>query len=170
MTVLTFSSAVTCLSLSLTASFLLVGTASGDISIHSLPSHQHVRTLSSHGGAITHLSTLTYPPDLVGKPFRAEDWAIMDIKNLERMRASRTAQDSQEVSIILRPSKVSDRLLSLRGGVVASSPSARPVENGTQDDTAALHNEIKRLRTALDKAVKTNEKMWNGIVDLKMGS
>lgn len=94
----------------------------------------------------------------------------MDIKNLERMRASRTAQDSQEVSIILRPSKVSDRLLSLRGGVVASSPSARPVENGTQDDTAALHNEIKRLRTALDKAVKTNEKMWNGIVDLKMGS
>lgn len=107
------------------------------------------------------------PPDLVGKPFRNDEWAIMDIRNLERMRASRTAQDSQEVNILLRPSRIGDRLLARR-----APPSVRAAasDNSGSEDTAALHDEIKRLKSSLETAVKTNEKMWNGIVDLKMSS
>lgn len=48
-----------------------------------------------------------------------------------------------------------------------------PTRRGTTSDgaeVAALQDEIRRLKGALDKAVKINEKMWSGVVDLKLSS
>lgn len=161
---------VTCLSLSLSATHLLVGTSSGDIHLHSLPSHQHIRTISTHRGAISHLSTLPSPPDLVGKPVRADDWAVMDVRNLERMRTSRGAKDAQEVGVLLRPTSRTDLLNTLRASPSRNSSGgvARPGHSAQTADVAALQDEIRRLKGALDKAVKINEKMWSGVVDVKL--
>lgn len=157
------------MTLSSSASQLVVGTRAGDIHIHSLPSHQHLRTLTVHAGPISHVSTMSMPPDLVGRPFRNDEWAVMDIKNLERMRAGRSARDAQEVSILLRPAGF-ERVDALRKAPSAGGIVSTPRDKEEVADTAALHEEIKRLKTALGKAVKLNEKMWNGVVDLKLGS
>lgn len=162
---------VTCLTLSMSATHLLVGTTAGDIHLHSLPSHQHIRTISTHRGAITHLSTMPSPPDLVGKPHRPEDWAVMDVRNLERMRTSRGAKDGQEVGVLLRPNNRTQLLSSLRATPSRSSGDAVVKPTSSSDaDVATLQDEIRRLKGALDKAVKINEKMWSGVVDLKLGA
>ncbi|RSH78915.1 uncharacterized protein EHS24_001838 [Apiotrichum porosum] len=113
------------------------------------------------------------PADLVGRPFRSEDWTVMDIKNLERMRIGRAAKDVQEVGVILRPSGQSRLLTKLRN-TVGTQTLVADATGHTQAadhvDTAALQDEVKRLRVALDKAVKINEKMWNGVVDLKLAA
>lgn len=58
---------ITSLTLSLTSSFLLAGTSTGQIHIHDIPSHQLLRTISSHKGfSITYLTTMLKPPDLIG--------------------------------------------------------------------------------------------------------
>lgn len=97
----------------------------------------------------------------------------MDIKNLERMRIGRAAKDVQEVGVILRPSGQSRLLTKLRN-TVGTQTLVADATGHTQAadhvDTAALQDEVKRLRVALDKAVKINEKMWNGVVDLKLAA
>lgn len=58
---------ITCLTISLTSSLLLVGTSTGNINIFDIPSHQLIRTISTHKGfSITHLATMLKPPDLIG--------------------------------------------------------------------------------------------------------
>ena len=64
---LIFSQPVTTLCISLTSSLLLAGTSAGLINIYDIPSHQPLRTISTHKGfSITHLATMLKPPDLVG--------------------------------------------------------------------------------------------------------
>ncbi|KAF5355330.1 hypothetical protein D9758_006052 [Tetrapyrgos nigripes] len=58
---------ITSLTISLTSSLLVVGTSSGLIQIYDIPTHQLLRTISSHRGfSVTHLSTMLKPIDLVG--------------------------------------------------------------------------------------------------------
>ena len=60
---------VTAITISLTSSTLLVGTASGTIQLYDIASHQLLRTINNaslKGHAITHLQTLLRPPDLIG--------------------------------------------------------------------------------------------------------
>lgn len=96
----------------------------------------------------------------------------MDIKNLDRMRVGRAPKDAQEVGVILRPSSKSACVAKLRSPTVQMvAPSSGDSMATTNDgDMTALQEEVKRLRTALDKAVKINEKMWNGVVDLKLAA
>lgn len=55
------------MTISLTSTFLLVGTSNGMIHFYDLPSHQLLRTISTHKGfSITHLTSLFKPLDLVG--------------------------------------------------------------------------------------------------------
>lgn len=74
--------------------------------------------------------------------------------------------------MLLRPSSRTDLLSSLRAAPTPSSATgpARPVASSDGTDVAALQDEIRRLKGALDKAVKINERMWSGVVDLKMAS
>ncbi|EKD03950.1 ribosomal large subunit assembly and maintenance-related protein [Trichosporon asahii var. asahii CBS 8904] len=162
---------ITCLALSFSASQLLIGTSAGDIHVHALPSHQQVRSIPAHAGPVSYLSTVSSPPDLVGRAGGAGDWPIMEIKNLERMRVTKSARESQEVSILAQP-EARERLSLLRGaaGLERASAMATVGESVREDDTAALREEIRRLQGALDKAARINEKMWNGVVDLKLGA
>ena len=137
----------------MSSTHLLAGTQAGDIHIHSLPSHQHLRTIISHASPITHLSTLLQPPDLVGTGVKLDSWPVMEIKPLERMRIGKSAEEVQEVTILL------PRLEQLPGV---------PVDAEFNDKLVELAAENKRLRAGLDRAVKINERMWNGIIDLKL--
>lgn len=155
--------------MSLSTTHLLVGTQAGEIHIHSLPSHQHLRTMTSHSSPITHLSTALRPPDLIGSRVKLETWPIMDVKPFERMRNGRSAQEVQEISIVIRPSKPATKLEQLRiprNTALSSSGERSGTDSGAR--IAILEEENKRLRANLDRAVKINEKMWSGVVDLKL--
>lgn len=156
---------ITKLALSFSASQLLIGTSQGDIHIHALPSHQQVRSIPAHAGPISFLGTMSAPPDLVGRASRADNWPVMEIKNLERMRVAKSARESQEVSVLVKPD-ARERLSVFRE---ARPDQVRVTVEDAAEDTTALREEIRRLQSALDKAARINEKMWNGVVDLKMG-
>lgn len=160
---------ITCLALSFSATQLLIGTSVGDVHIHALPSHQQVRSIPAHAGPISYLTTMSAPPDLVGCAGRAENWPVMEVKNLERMRVAKSARETQEVSVLVKPD-ARDRLSLFRRGAGTEELRATNGDVGTEEDTAALREEIRRLQGALDKAARINEKMWNGVVDMKLGT
>ncbi|CAD6575096.1 MAG: Pre-rRNA-processing protein ipi3 [Tremellales sp. Tagirdzhanova-0007] len=164
--VISHKSSVTCLALSISSTHLLVGTHAGDIHVHSLPSHQHLRTILSHASPITHLSTLLRPSDLIGAGVKLDSWPVMEIKPLERMRIGKSVEDVQEVTILLRsnPHVELDTLRPLRPDQLPGVP----VDAESSDKLAELVAENKRLHASLDRAVKINERMWNGIIDLKL--
>lgn len=160
------------MTLSLSTTHLLIGTHRGEIHIHALPSHQHLRTISSHSSPITHISTLLRPQDMLGSQTSTSknEWPIMEIKALERMRAGRVAREVQECTIVLgRKSDQRVRALlpadTTRLGTVSHSSTDR---ESSSDRVAELEAENKRLKNNLDKAVKLNEKMWSGIVDMRL--
>ena len=171
--VIAYKSPITALAISLSSSHLIIGTQSADIHIHALPSHQHLRTLASHAGPITHLSTLLRPADLVGgtSTAKTENWPILDVKAFERMRVGRTAKDVQEVTMLLRPNPLIASLDCLRPAEAPSfGTSAQPATSGTgtEEQIAQLMAENKRLKASLDRATKINDKMWSGIVDMHL--
>ncbi|KAJ9116354.1 hypothetical protein QFC22_004795 [Naganishia vaughanmartiniae] len=113
---------ITALALSKSQSHLISGTANGHIHIHSLPSHQHLRTITSHTGVpVTHLSTLTRPPDLVGSVSLrdaanaatstsgglagAGAWPVIEVRQFERMKVvKRDARGLMgDIGVMLRP-------------------------------------------------------------------
>lgn len=159
------------MALSMSTTHLLLGTHTGEIHIYALPSHQHLRTLSSHSSPITHISTLLRPSDLIGTTTgRKEALPIMEIKPLERMRTGRVAREVQECTLVLGQ-KGSSRLESLRPPTrtMFASPSAGVAETSA-DKVAELEAENKKLKASLERAVKINEKMWKGIVDERLGA
>lgn len=160
------------MTMSLSTTHLLIGTHTGEIHIYALPSHQHLRTLSSHSSPVTHISTTIRPPDMIGSQVAKKDeWPLMEIKPLERMRAGRVAREVQEATIVLGR-RQTDRLNSLRpsgSAPLVAATRAGGIEASSSDRVAELEAENKRLKANLDKAVKLNEKMWNGIVDMRLG-
>ncbi|GHJ90405.1 hypothetical protein NliqN6_6807 [Naganishia liquefaciens] len=117
---ISLNSPITALVLSKSQSHLVSGTASGHIYIHALPSHQHLRTITSHVGVpVTHLSTLIRPPDLVGSVSLRDAanaatsshgvvapgaWPVKEIKQFERMKViKRDARHTGDLGILLRP-------------------------------------------------------------------
>lgn len=82
------------------------------------------------------------------------------------MRVGKTAKDVQEVTMVLRPSS-RNALDALRPPrrVALSSNVAAVTGTGEESQIVELLAENKRLRATLDKAIKINDKMWNGIVD-----
>lgn len=92
----------------------------------------------------------------------------MDIRNLERMRVGKSSKDSQEVHMLLRPSVGWDTLDVLRDTPTSASLPKGKLQEAQTTDSAALQEEVKQLRKALNKALTINERMWNGVVDLKL--
>jgi pre-rRNA-processing protein IPI3 len=96
----------------------------------------------------------------------------MEIKALERMRAGRVAREVQECTIVLgrrddrRVKALLPKSVSSQYGRISHSTSEAAGSNS--DRVAELEAENKRLKSNLDKAVKLNEKMWSGIVDLRL--
>ncbi|WVO15267.1 hypothetical protein L204_102923 [Cryptococcus depauperatus] len=159
---------VTSLALSISSSHLLIGTSAGTIQIHSLPSHQHLRTLSPHAGPVTYLATMLRPCDLVGSTSR-EDTPIMEIKNLERIR-SRSVREAHNPSILLRTpaSHLTSLLENLRPPESLHTVGPVPILNDQNEEIERLKEENKRLRATVQRANKINEKMWTGVLDMKL--
>ena len=133
----------------------------------SLPSHQHLRTLSTHSGPLTHLSTLIRTPDL-GTP-DVDKWPPIEVKPFERMRVGKTARYAQEVTMSLRPGPHDSLLDALRPirerSIIVAQGGAG---ERTAQQLADVIAENKRLRTSLERAVKINDQMWKGVVDLQL--
>lgn len=159
------------MTLSLSTTHLLLGTHTGEIHIYALPSHQHLRTLSSHSSPITHISTMLRPSDLVGSTNgRKEGIPIMEIKPLERMRTGRIAREVQDCTLVLgqRGSSRLDRLRPLQSVVMAA-----PVMSVTEDSSvrvAELEAENKKLKASLQRAVKLNDKLFKGMSAQTLGA
>lgn len=106
--------------ISLTSSILLVGTLGGLIHLYDIPSHQLLRTISTHKGlSISHLETMIRPPDLIGhinldlRVGTADTQDIIPVKPVvpfQRMRDAK-ARDAHEVTMML-PSHNTVRLFS----------------------------------------------------------
>ena len=163
--VINLKSPITALALSITGTHLLVGTQLAEIHMYALPSHQHLRTIAL-AGPVSFLRTIPRPPDMVGVPHKAELWPIMEIKPLERIK-SKITRDNQEVTILLRPKNL-EAIAALRPVDEDEPLPFGTATAGEADKIAALEEENKRLRASLEKAARINDKMWAGIVDMKM--
>ena len=102
-----FREPVTSLSLSLTGAQLLAGTAAGNVRVYDVPSHQLLRTINAHSGpglAVTFLTTLLKPPDLVGHVRLGGDKdygiPVRPIVPFQRMREARP-REAHEVTMML---------------------------------------------------------------------
>lgn len=83
------------------------------------------------------------------------------------MRVGKAARETQEVTMLLRPSIVDIDFLRPPRSTSLSTPSIN-TGTGEGDKLAEVLAENKRLRTNLDRAIKINERMWNGVIDLKL--
>ncbi|KAI0641918.1 WD40 repeat-like protein [Trametes meyenii] len=173
---------VTTMTISLTSSMLLVGTASGLIHTYDIASHQLLRTLSSHKGMmITHLSTMLRPPDLIGHISLTlgsggdarENIPVRPVAPFQRIRDAK-AREVHDVSSMLphsatptglffsysREELIRDHAFFVQPSTV--SPEATGVSLQTR--VSELESEVTRLREQLGKAKGINDTMWETVV------
>ena len=97
--------------MSLTGTNLLVGTETGIVNIYDVPSHQLLRTISSHKGmSITYLKTMIKPVDLIGHvSLSLHVGSTLDTKEIipvrpvlpfQRMKDAKI-RDAHEISMML---------------------------------------------------------------------
>ena len=108
------------------------------------------------------------PSDLIGTRTKLESWPIMDVKPLERMRNGRSVQEVQEINIVIRPNNASTRVDKFRSPRSTHLSISGKADSETGSRIASLEEENKRLQANLDRAIKINEKMWSGVVDLRL--
>jgi len=174
--------AITCLSISLSQTHLITGTASGEIHIHALPSHQHTRTILTHvGSPISHISTMLRPPDLIGHisltaamhgGLNKDGWPVMEVRPLERMRVGQRQRLEQEIGVMLG-GKVDEEIMDgfdiVESELPASVGTASVAEVKDDGDDSSrlleLEAEVARLRSQLARAKQINDRIWSGVVD-----
>jgi pre-rRNA-processing protein IPI3 len=107
------SESISAMAISMTSSYLLVGTSTGAIHFYDFPSHQLVRTISTHKGfSITHLATFLKPLDLIGHiSLDLNVNSISDARDalpakpvqpFQRMKDSKT-REAHEITMFLQP-------------------------------------------------------------------
>ncbi|KAI0057462.1 WD40 repeat-like protein [Artomyces pyxidatus] len=174
---------VTTLTVSLTSSLLLVGTSTGVINIYDIPSHQLLRSISSHAGTrITYLATVLKPPDLVGHVHLSTRmgnggdglFPVRPVVPFQRMREAR-AREAHDVAMILPVQQKStpesvvaysqEELLRDYEFFVQPTPDrdAEPVE-ALQTRVGELEEEVMRLKGQLGRAKGVNDVMWETVV------
>lgn len=118
-----FRQPVSTVALSLASSLLLVGTTEGLIHIYDIPSHQLLRTISTHKGfSIGYLCTMLKPPDLIGHISldftignnAADAKDVVPVKPIipfQRMRDAKTREAHDVAMLLPKPIEVSSYLL-----------------------------------------------------------
>ncbi|KAI0352337.1 WD40 repeat-like protein [Trametes cingulata] len=172
------------MAISLTGSMLLAGTATGLVHIYDIASHQLLRTLSSHKGmAITHLSTMLRPPDLIGHISLTlssgtagdarENIPVRPVAPFQRIRDAK-AREAHEVNLVLphnsaptgsffsysREELIKDHAFFVQPS--AAGPEAAGLS--LQSRVSELESEVTRLREQLGKAKGINDVMWETVV------
>ncbi|KAI0766912.1 WD40 repeat-like protein [Trametes elegans] len=175
---------VTAMTISLSGSMLLAGTASGLIHIYDIASHQSLRTVSSHKGmSITHLSTMLRPPDLIGHVTLSlsagsagdtrENIPVRPVVAFQRIRDAK-AREAHEVSLLLPHNSTPTgsffsygREELIRDHAFFVQPAAAGAEAAgvsLQTRVSELESEVTRLREQLGKAKGINDVMWESVV------
>lgn len=181
---------ITALCLSLTGAMLLAGTASGNVHVYDVPSHQLLRTINAHPGpglAVTHLTTLLKPPDLVGHVRLDGDKdgriPVRPIVPFQRMREARP-REAHEVTMMLPHAQKAtthdsvtayprSELLRDWKFFVQQPPRSGHAAAGHENEndalltaarldgrTMELEDEVARLKTQLARAKGINDVMW----------
>jgi pre-rRNA-processing protein IPI3 len=172
---------VTALSLSLTGALLLAGTALGNVHVYDVPSHQLLRTISAHPGsglAVTHLTALLKPPDLVGHVQLGGDKdggiPVLPIVPFQRMREARP-REAHEVTMMLpharnsthesvttysREELLRDWEFFVKSGPTASENDALSAAPRLDGRVTELEDEVARLKSQLSRAKGINDVMW----------
>ena len=94
--------------ISISSSILVVGTSEGMIHLYDIPSHQLLRSISTHKGvSISHIQTMVKPPDLVGHlsleiKAGSEAKDVIPVKPVAPFQKIRDAKarDAHEVTLI----------------------------------------------------------------------
>lgn len=109
---------------------LLAGTASGNVHVYDVPSHQLLRTINAHPGpglAVTHLTTLLKPPDLVGHVRLDGDKdgriPVRPIMPFQRMREARPREAHEVTMMLPHAQKVCSCLLESKRNIPSSAGS-----------------------------------------------
>ncbi|KAF8826868.1 hypothetical protein HHX47_DHR5000519 [Lentinula edodes] len=174
---------ITCMSLSLTSN-LLVGTSSGLIHIYDTPTHQLLRTISTHKGlSISYLATILKPIDLTGhvsfnfnsSVTTIDTIPVKPIMPFQRMRDAK-AREIHEVSMML-PTRENDyedestfysqeALLRDHAYFTTASNSGTRLGDTAvlQSRVTELESEVALLRGQLGQAKGVNDLMWETVV------
>lgn len=109
---------------------------------------------------------------------KSEEIPIMAIKPLDRLKL-RSPQESHEPTVLLRPSTsypaslLSDLRLPPRAPLTKLGGRQQAVVGNaetTGEQMEQLLAENKRLKAAFDRAEKINEKLWDKVMDVKLGT
>ncbi|KAF9258929.1 WD40 repeat-like protein [Marasmius fiardii PR-910] len=184
---------ITCIAISMSSS-LLVGTSSGLIHIYDIPTHQLMRTITTHKGfSITYLSTMLKPVDLIGHiSLNMDVSGSADANNVvpvhpvvafQRIRDVKT-RELHEVSMLL-PSPdhfilqdddettfYSEEAIARDQNYFLQTPASLERGQDTltlQSRVAALEAEVSLLRGQLGQAKGVNNLMWENVVQKLIG-
>ncbi|KAF8202202.1 WD40-repeat-containing domain protein [Pholiota molesta] len=173
--------------ISLTSTILLVGTTDGLIHLYDIPSHQQLRTISTHKGmSIAHLQTMIKPPDLIGhisldfRPGGSSDSKdIIPVKPVMPFQRTRDpkAREAHEITIML-PSTgraykdeassytteelMRDHAFFVQPMTTTKAGEANPIALNSK--VVELEAELEKLRDQLGKAKGVNDAMWDTVV------
>lgn len=115
---------------------------------------------------------------------KSEEIPIMAIKPLDRLKL-RSPQESHEPTVLLRPSTSTSTSTSYPASLLSDlrlPPRAPLTKLGgrqqavvgdagtTGEQMEQLLAENKRLKAAFDRAEKINEKLWDKVMDVKLGT
>ncbi|KAJ6496765.1 WD40 repeat-like protein [Mycena vulgaris] len=179
---------VVSIAISLTSTLLLAGTSTGIIHIYDIPSHQLLRTISTHKGfSITHLATMLKPPDLIGHvslslhaghSSTADTIPVRHVAPFQRMRDTKS-REAHEITMVL---PVQDNVYEDEGSIYTAEAFLRdhdffvqPAASASQDAVSLqskvneLETEVARLREQLGKAKGVNDVMWETVVQKVVG-
>lgn len=166
--------------ISLTATLLLVGTETGSIHIYDIPSHQLLRTITSHKGlAITHVTTMLKPPDLIGhidlnltSSDTSDTIPARPVAPFQRMKDPKT-RENHEITILVPGRKIAQVVTAykneelLRDVTFFTQPSNAEMVQGKENLEVKADNleaEVILLREQLAKAKAINDTMWDTLV------
>ncbi|KAJ7035634.1 WD40 repeat-like protein, partial [Mycena alexandri] len=177
---------VVSIAISLTSTLLLAGTSTGIIHIYDIPSHQLLRSISTHKGfSITHLATMLKPPDLIGHVSlsiqagpSSDNIPVRHVAPFQRMRDPKS-RDAHDITMLL---PVQDNVYEDEGSIYSAEALLRdheffvqPAASGGQDAISLqskvneLETEVARLREQLGKAKGVNDVMWETVVQKVVG-
>ncbi|KAL4245549.1 Pre-rRNA-processing protein IPI3 [Abortiporus biennis] len=177
---------ISCMTISLTSTVLIVGTTTGMIHLYDVASHQLLRSIATHKGySITYLMSMLKPPDLVGhinlslssgnSADSRDSIPVRPVAAFQKMKDPK-ARELHEVSMMLPilPSKPTHSFFSysteelIRDHAVFVQPAG--TDSGPQSAVSLqtrvseLESEVSRLREQLGKAKGINDTMWETVV------
>ncbi|RXW12812.1 hypothetical protein EST38_g13043 [Candolleomyces aberdarensis] len=180
---------VSSVTISLSSTWLLVGTVDGQIHIYDIPSHQLLRSISTHKGfSISHIQTMMKPPDLSGHvSTNFKVGASADLKDtipvkpvvpFQRTRDVK-AREAHEVLVLLKNKTApppdfcgfyesedfsKEHAFFVQPVSANNSSSSATNTASLQSRVQDLEYEVEQLRVQLSKAKGVNDAMWDTVV------